>query len=430
MKKYIIILAFLSSFSITFAENSWEKVYEFEKHQLENMSSLSKDTFLISTYFNSRRNGNITFEYALKMTTDVGVTWKNIYQDSTSPYDIPIQAQRIVDVEVTDNNNIIFLRQDGYILYTSDFGSQWDSVKTSFVDEKVGVIRIFKNKVLAYFQYTDSLFIFDSNNKKIESIYFQLPLFNGEEGKILNFTDFEFLSDNNIIFAFNYTTEDTTYNFTYITNDKGKTWNLYERENTVTDYSFITNKVGYSCGTHKFTSRIYDPITKTGKFYFASVDKTTDDGVTWENVFISEDNVFFREMTISDNMIICLPKYPLNLNYEINPYSSSNLIDFEIDSIANENPRGGTPREIACDDFGNCILIQDRSHVHRILNPKSSVIEIPIISDDYLVEYYDLQGNRIDGIRNESNLNSGLYLKVFKDKSNQIIKTDKLIITK
>lgn len=415
MKRTLITILLLASFSQLLANNNWEKAYEFERFNLEHVEYLSPNSFIISTNFNSERNGNITFEYALQLTKDMGKTWKRIYQDSTSVSDIPKQALRIVDLKVNENGIITLLREDGYILFSKDEGEKWDSVKTSISSNKVGLMQTNKNSVLIYYKRTDSLFFLDLDTKKIETIYFPEPVFKGGE-ETLNITGFAYLTENNIIFSCNKTNSDTTFNYTYLTTDRGENWDYYERENSVGALYFIDENLGYSCGVNNLT-------TNPQKNFYACIDKTTDGGKTWENLYLGEPNIIFREIEKAGNQFICLTKYTLF------PRSSTNMMEWEVDSVVNAITSSGPPMDVACDGDGNCIMVMRAGHIQKLVNASTSVVEIPNLDSDYFVEYYDLQGNKMRNVIADSDLPNGLYLKAFRDKNNVIAKTEKLIIT-
>ena len=412
----LILLILLFPFTQLLSNNNWVKVYTFDGFEIEHVEAFSKDTFLVATHFNKRRNGNITFEYALQMTTDIGKSWKMIYQDSTSLDDIPKEAQRIVDLKTTESSIITLLRKDGYILYSKDFGNKWDSVKTSYDYNNVGLIERFHNKILAYYKYTDSLFIFDLDSKKLETIYFPRPVFDGVNEDYLNLTAFSMLSDNYFIFSANRNTYDTNYSYSYISEDRGKTWKLYDRPNVARGYYFINNKLGYSCGDINKT-------TNPAKPYYSSIDKTTDGGKTWSNIYKGEEYVSFRQITKRGNSFVCLD---LNSFY---PRSSDNLTDWEVDSVNNDKSNDAIPYDIDCDNVGNCIFANRFNYIQRILSSKSSVTIIPFEDYEYNYEYYDLYGKKIENIRGDSDLPNGLYLKVYLNKNNKIEKTKKLLIT-
>lgn len=89
--------------------------------------------------------------------------------------------------------------------------------------------------------------------------------------------------------------------------------------------------------------------------------------------------------------------------YNINPWSSDNLFDWEWDSISVQITDGGTISSVSYDDYGNCLMIQSSDHVLRILNPESSVEEY-LTTDENIsqIDYYDIRGVRLNKIKNEN----------------------------
>lgn len=417
MKNILILILELSS-SQLFANNNWVKVYDFESYDIEHIESFSKDTFVISTYFNMKRNGNITFEYALWLTTDLGESWNMIYQDSTSVEDIPKEAQRIADLNVSKTGVISFIRQDGFILFSEDYGNTWDSVSTSYNKVKVGLISNYNNKLLINYKRTDTLFFFDLDSKSLETIYLPPPLYNDNPEDELGILGFTLIDENRIIYSLQKSVSDSIIGFSYISEDRGKTWTIYERSNIAFDYYFVNSQIGYSCGESFL-------VSETGTISFSSIDKTIDGGKTWTNLYIGESDVSFRQIINNKNIFICLPQY------KINPWSSNDLINWQKDSISVEVTDGGPNVDVSCDDYGNCLMIQRSDHIHRILNPESSIEDYHSNDENIShIDYYDLKGNNLGKIERENDLNTGLYIKAYKDKYNNIIKSEKLIITK
>jgi hypothetical protein len=387
-----------------------------DKYNLRHINAFSKDTFVLATYYNTKRNGNITFENALWLTTDVGETWKMIYQDSVAIIDFnapPKFSQTILDVDVNDNSVISFLREDGYIFFSRDYGQTWDSVSTPNTKKKYGKIAMNKNKLVARFYNTDTLYYLDIDTKAIESIY-MAPAEDNLIGEVLNLV---LLDDDNIIYS-TITPSVSSTKYTHITEDRGKTWTLYPRPNYAYDYYFVDSKLGYSCGE----TYLEDSL---GVSSFASFDKTTDGGKTWENMYKGEKEIGFTDLAKNRSSFVCIARY------EINPWSTSNFIDWEVDSIGTPVTDGGAPLDITCDDYGNCLMIQRTDNIQRTRDPQMSVRDGRTVSNTYQsIEYYDMRGNNLTDVINEGGMSSGFYMKVYKNRYGNIVKTEKLIIAR
>ncbi|MCB0702663.1 MAG: hypothetical protein R2863_06960 [Candidatus Kapaibacterium sp.] len=420
-----LIITIIFSFSHLYANNNWEKIYEFGKqYDLKAIESFSKDTFILSTYFNSKRNDNITWEYALWITTDVGESWKMIYQDSTGVEDIPKMAQQIVRLHVSDNSVISFIREDGYFVYSKDYGETWDSVKALHSEMKFTLsnysnLDSYGNKYIFTYKGIDTLYYYDLDTKELKSSYLPPPYYNDDPNlMIVLLNGYELLGDDYIMCSARKFFADSVLGFTYISEDRGKTWDLYDRKNVAFKHSFIDNKLGYSCGVN------YTKVD-TGIVFSPSIDKTTDGGKTWSNLYVGEPDYEFVTFAKNRNSYIAITRY------NINPWSSDILFDWERDSISVPVTDGGTISGVSCDDFGNCLVIQRVDHVHRILNPESSIEDYISTNENIsYIDYYDFNGNNLGKIKSENDLNTGLFIKAFKDKYNNIIKSEKLIITK
>lgn len=414
MLKSSLILIFVAV-SQLFASNNWEIVYKMENYNLIYIKSFSKDTFVLSTYYNRQRNGNITFENAIWLTTNVGESWKMIYQDSTSVADVPRMSQSILDMDVSENSIISFLREDGYILFSKDYGATWDSVKTAYEKMKNGRIDSYKNKLIARYKTTDSLYFLNFDTKELNAIKLPAPDYKDIPNNTMKLYNLSFNSDDNIIFSVLRSFPDTI-SFTLVTKDRGKTWKLFERRNNAYDFYFVNNELGYSCGT-KYVSK-NNELTS-----FPVFDKTTDGGETWENVYKGIEGSFFTDFAKNSNSFICIP-----VN-SVAPISTENIPSWDLDTVTVPFTQGGASLDIACDDYGNCLMIQYHDNIHRLLSPPTSVSEeIPYSKDYSQIEYYDLSGHFLRDVKNVVGLNNGLYLKVYKDRNDNIVKVEKLVV--
>ncbi|PKL79905.1 MAG: hypothetical protein CVV25_06400 [Ignavibacteriae bacterium HGW-Ignavibacteriae-4] len=430
MKKIIIILLFLTTCN-TYSQIEWELAKEMKNFHETKVEAFSKDTFIISTYFNSLRNENITFEWSIHLTTDRGTTWSRIYQDSVSLADIPRRERRIDQIEVTKNSVIAFTREDGYLLTSNDYGKTWDSLLV-FLPYERGTLLDSYEEYLACYTNEDYIIIYNTITKDTNHINIpELDIdFGGDNVHLLE-RHLYMRSINEFYFVYTDVTPNASYSYLHITKDGGGTWEIRKHPRYYMDVVFLNDDLLYASGSISPTA--------SGKGEFIGIiDKSTDGGLTWNNV-------------VNANEV----EYPFVFSYIIGLYVSNNKIIGTLDTYNAISTKKDEDNwkfdnlepmtfvnsdfllDIACDDNDNCLGAFRYSYIVRNKIGTTSVAkEIKDLNTNYKnIEIYDLNGQKLyekHTISDKSNLElqNGLYLKVYKDFQNNIIKTEKLFITK
>jgi hypothetical protein len=430
MKRFIIIL--LSLFFMTYFSYSqvkWELAKDIHGFNNLNIEAFTKDTFVISSYYNTLRNGNITFEWALQLTKDRGNTWEYIYQDSTSVADIPRQPLRIDALEVTENSVIAFTREDGFLFVSKDYGNTWDSLLIFEPFGRGSRLDSYKNKIVIY---TYDNYIITYNTDTGDTTHIDIPKFDlkNEDAKLLMVEQLHIKDANFLYLVYTDITKDSSYSYLYLTKDRGKTWTLSRNNHYYKDMIFLSDSVVYGCGS---TSP-----TESGKGDFSGViDKSTNGGKTWKTlinganadtaVFIS----YFLDFYTNNDLIICTPQTYNSISAKVGEDI------WQFDNIKPTDFRNsGWMNDVAIDKEGNIMATFESHYIVRNVNPPSTVVET--ISDksfNYSKLYiYNISGQIVSESRKGSSINTlelpdGAYFLIYIDDNYNVLKTDKLIIT-
>lgn len=430
MKKIIIIILFLTT-CITYSQIEWELAKDMPSFHDTNVEAFSKDTFVISSYFNSMRNDNITFEWSIHLTTDRGTTWSRIYQDSVSLADLPRRERRIDQLEVTKNSVIAFTREDGYLLTSNDYGKTWDSLLV-FLPYERGTILDSYEEYIACYTNEDYIIIYNTITKDTNHINIpELDIdFGGDNVHLLE-RHLYMRSINEFYFVYTDVTPNASYSYLHITKDGGGTWEIRKHPRYYMDVVFLNDDLLYASGS------ISPTASGMGEF-IGIIDKSTDGGLTWHNV-VNANEVeypfvfqYIRSLYVSNNKIIgTLETY--------NAISTKKGEDnWQFDNLEPMTfVNSGKFNDIACDENDICLGAFSWNYIVRnkvdITSVEDKIKDVgPNIN---YIEIYNLNGQKLyeqHTISDKSNLElqNGLYLKVYKDFQNNIIKTEKLFITK
>lgn len=197
------------------------------------------------------------------------------------------------------------------------------------------------------------------------------------------------------------------------------------------DVVFLNDDLLYASGS------ISPTASGMGEF-IGIIDKSTDGGLTWHNV-VNANEVeypfvfqYIRSLYVSNNKIIgTLETY--------NAISTKKGEDnWQFDNLEPMTfVNSGKFNDIACDENDICLGAFSWNYIVRnkvdITSVEDKIKDVgPNIN---YIEIYNLNGQKLyeqHTISDKSNLElqNGLYLKVYKDFQNNIIKTEKLFITK
>ncbi len=427
MKKYIIVMIFLISY-VTNSQVEWELSKEFENFKISEIESFSKDTFVFAAEYNSLRNGNITFEWSMHLTTDNGNTWSRIYQDSTSIADLPREPLKIRDMEITKNGTFAFTREDGYLFTSKDYGNSWDSLLIFLPFERSTLLDSFEESIACYTN-DGYIIIYDTESKDTSHINIADHNIVFENDVVLLFAT-KLIMHNNNFFSFLLTdiTADSSYSYIHLTKDRGKTWEIIDNPRFYVDVLFVEENIIYGCGSTK--------PTESGKGDFTGViDKSTDGGKTWMTVVNGKqidyffDVQYFQSLYMNSEYIICAAKTFNSLSTKI---GNDNWQFDNLEPTTFEN--SGFMVDIACDDYGNCLAACQNNYILRNIRSESS---ISLYNDNNFFEYssvsiYSYDGQLIFNSSSEFDLGNlylppGLYMKVFWNKYGKFIKSEKFI---
>lgn len=431
MKKLIILILFMTT-NLTYSQMEWELAKEMKAFSHLEVESFSKDTFVVMAYFNSLRNENITFEWSVHLTTDRGNSWSRIYQDSIGIPDLPRRERRIFNLEVTENSVIAFTREDGNLVTSKDYGKTWDSLLIFLPYERGTLLTSYKEFLACY---TNEDYIIKYNTITGDTNHINIPIldidFGGDNVQLFE-RHLYMRNDDEYYFIYNSTTEKASYSYLHITKDGGATWKIRKNPFYYTDMVFLDDNIVYACGSVSLTATPYQ-----GDFT-GIIEKSTDGGYNWVNVVNAKDVAdsyvfnYFLKIFVSKTRIMCN-------NEGYNSISSKKGEDnWQFDNLEPMTfVNSGQLNDIACDENDICLGAFSGNYIVR------NVVGITSVEDDIkdlnlnykYIEVYDLSGQKLYESKSEEenglyDLTNGLYLKVYKDNYDNIVRTEKLIITK
>jgi len=125
----ILFIALFSSQSV-FAQSGWQSIY-----------SGSTNYNFQDVHFKDSQNGlTVTLSGIIFKTTNGGVNWVNIYENSTYP---------MINIKYLNDTNLLVFRTNGHLLRTTNYGYNWIEILTplsetnkriNFVNELTGFI--------------------------------------------------------------------------------------------------------------------------------------------------------------------------------------------------------------------------------------------------------------------------------------------------
>ncbi len=418
--------------NLTYSQMEWELARDMKGFSHLQVESFSKDTFVVMAYFNSLRNENITFEWSVHLTTDKGNTWSRIYQDSVSIADLPRRERRIDEIKVTDNSEIAFTREDGYLLTSKDYGKTWDSLLIFLPYERGTLLTSYKEYLACY---TNEDYIIKYNTITKDTSHIIIPKldidFGGDNVQLLE-RKLYMRNEDEFYFIYTDVTPKAPYSYLHITKDGGATWELRKNPFYYMDMMFLDDNVAYACGSVSPTATPYQ-----GDFT-GIIEKSTDGGYNWVNVVNAKDVAdtlvfsYFRIIFVSKTRVICN-------NEGYNTISTKKGEDnWQFDNLEPTTfVNSGQFLDLACDDNDNCLGAFNGNYIVR------NVVGVTYVEDDIkdlninykYVEVYNFSGQKLYESKSEEenvlyDLINGLYLKVYKDNFDNIVRTEKLIITK
>lgn len=416
---------------ISYSQMEWELAKEMKGFSHLEVESFSKDTFVVMAYFNSLRNENITFEWSVHLTTDKGNTWNMIYQDSVGIPEFPKRERRIFHLEVTENSVIAFTREDGNLITSRDYGKTWDSLLIFLPYERGTLLTSYKEYLACY---TNEDYIIKYNTITKDTNHINIPKLDIDfEGDNVYLLERRLYMRNEDEFYFIYTdvTKKQSYSYLHITKDGGITWELRKNPFYYMDMVFLDDNLVYACGG-------INPTATPGQGEFVGIiDKSTDGGYNWVNVVNAKDvadpNVYnyFQTLFVSKSKIICNDE---GYNSISTKKGEDNWQFDNLDPLTFVN--SGQLYDIACDDNDICIGAFSGNYIVR------NVVDVTSVEDDIkdlnlnykYIEVYDLSGQKLyESTSQKENdlleLTNGLYIKVYKDNYDNIVRTEKLIIT-
>ena len=418
-KSFLLFLTFLFTISSYSQHKKWEVIQEFENFMQLDIESFSLDTFVVSKYYSTTRNENFTWEWSIHLTPDRGETWTRVYQDSTGIEDIPRQPDRIQEIEVNDHV-LSMIRDDGYFLTTYDYGETWDSILVFEPYERTTHLTSF-GKYIACFAFNNNILLYDIYTKDTSTINcpYWGDVIDLNLNDNLNLKSFRVINDSTINMILSIQSTDTSYSFLYYTTNWGKSWDYYQFPKYYQDVIQLEDGTMYACGSTW-------PNQKGDGNDTGVIEKSTDNGKTWLNLYSSNEFNYILEFERYNEVLYATTntEYMLAGNIIDEVWSEIEIVNFE-DFFA-----GGKVRNIECDNNGNCLSVSDSRLVSRSIDSKTTIVDSDHVNINELnldYDVYSINGNQIE---ESENLPSGVYFKVYKDKNNNYVRTEKLIITK
>ncbi len=293
MIKNILIL--FSIFFLFLAQNSYSGSWkEIDRHVVEKGDAIYGLPFEAIDCFDNKNCiavGNLGLSMPVdRHTYDGGYTWSTTLIDTVknhynpdSTIDWTYHPPRIQEVEYVSSDLCIAIADTGYYYRSTDSLKTWEKGQLEGVELRCENIEFYDDE-FGGIVTTYKLFLTTNGGKD----WFN-PDFNLSKQKMPNvLVDISIPNPNKIVCLASNNIGDNYFEYTIISNDSGKTWNMNSKFSTrLRKINFIDSLNGWACGgnqEYEYSSTFYSTILHT-----------TDGGKNWN---IQLDTILYPEKRI------------------------------------------------------------------------------------------------------------------------------------